>query len=86
MSVTVGPYTFQRVHYDADADVLYLATTDPPIEATDWDETPEGHALRFDADGNLVGLTIVGPKAIAAELGSVPISLPFRADLAAALA
>jgi hypothetical protein len=28
----------------------------------DFDESPEGHALRFDADGQLVGITLVRPR------------------------
>ena len=29
MSVQIGPYTFDRVRYDRDADALYLAHGDP---------------------------------------------------------
>jgi uncharacterized protein YuzE len=58
MSVQIGPYTFDRVRYDAEADVLYLAASDP-ARAVDFDETPEGHAVSYDADGVLVGLTLI---------------------------
>ncbi len=31
-----------------------------PSRAVDFDETPEGHAVRFDREGNVVGLTSFG--------------------------
>ncbi len=58
MSVTVGETTFDRVDYDADADVLYLHVGDPEGAET-FEESPEGHALRFDRFGRLVGVTEV---------------------------
>jgi uncharacterized protein YuzE len=60
MTITVGDTTFDRVDYDG-ADVLYLHTGDPAAAATS-DESPEGHGLRFDADGRLIGITIVGAR------------------------
>jgi hypothetical protein len=33
---------------------VYLHVGDP-ARAVDYDETPEGHAVRFDHDGKLVG-------------------------------
>ncbi len=59
MSVHIGPYTFDRVRYDRDADVLYLSQGDP-ARAVDWDETPDGHAVSFDQNGGLIGLTLIG--------------------------
>jgi uncharacterized protein YuzE len=61
MTVTIGDITFDRVHYDAEGDVLYQHVGDPSA-AVDFDETPEGHAVRFDSNGNVVGLTLVRPK------------------------
>jgi uncharacterized protein YuzE len=57
------PITFDRVSYDRDADVAYLSVGDPS-RAVDFDESAEGHALRYDAVGRLVGLTIVGASAL----------------------
>ncbi|HEY1689629.1 MAG TPA: hypothetical protein VGF95_12290 [Solirubrobacteraceae bacterium] len=92
MSVKIGPYTFDRVDYDAGADVLYLVVGDPD-RAVDWDETPEGHAVSFDTDGNLVNLTLVGIRRLhdeARESGEpLTISLPMHPSpqsLAVALA
>jgi hypothetical protein len=41
--------------------VLYLHVGDPSTDV-DFDESQEGHALRFDSAGCLVGLTIIGVK------------------------
>jgi uncharacterized protein YuzE len=82
MSVTIADITFDRVEYDADADVLYLHVGDPST-AVDFDETPEGHALRFDAAGNLVGITLVRPKHLLDEGGGLRITLPVPSDVPA---
>ena len=84
MSITIGPHTFDRVSYDEDGDVLYLHKGDPRT-AVDWDDTPEGHGLRFDAAGELVGLTIVRPKTLLERHGKIEITLPPQhVDLSAA--
>jgi uncharacterized protein YuzE len=82
MSVTIADITFDRVEYDADADVLYLHVGDPS-SAVDFDETPEGHALRFDAEGSLVGITLVRPKHLLDESGALRITLPVPSDVSA---
>jgi uncharacterized protein YuzE len=82
MSVTIADITFDRVEYDSDADVLYLHVGDPST-AVDFDETPEGHALRFDAEGRLVGITLVRPKHLLDESGGLRITLPVPSDVSA---
>jgi len=80
MSIHIGPYTFDGVRYDADADVLYLSIGDP-ARAVDFDETPDGHALRFDGGGDLVGLTIVDAQRRMREAGGeLILDLPARAN------
>ncbi len=81
MSIKIGPYTFDRVRYDRDADVLYLAHGDP-ARAVDFDETPEGNAVSYDANDELVGLTLIDVRRLLAEAGGgqVTIELPARAD------
>jgi uncharacterized protein YuzE len=74
MSVTIGDITFDRVRYDDVGDVLYLHRADP-AEAVDFDESPEGHHLRFDGDGRLIGITIVSPKRLLGRDGEVTITL-----------
>jgi len=82
MTVTIGDITFDRVEYDAEGDVLYLHVGDPS-RAVDFDETPEGHAVRFDPDGNLVGLTLVRPKRLLERDGELRVTLPVPSDVPA---
>lgn len=82
MSLTIADITFDRVEYDAEADVLYLHVGDPS-RAIDFDETPEGHALRFDREGNLVGLTLVRPKQLLERASELRVTLPVPSDVAA---
>ncbi|MCJ7436578.1 MAG: DUF2283 domain-containing protein [Acidimicrobiia bacterium] len=77
MSITVGHTTFDRVRYDADTDVLYLHVGDPN-HAVDFDESPEGHALRYDGDGMLVGITIVNAKQLLEDAQPIVITIPER--------
>lgn len=77
MTVTIGNIAFDNVYYDSGADVLYLHVGDPRT-AVDFDESPEGHALRFDAAGDLVGITIVSPRHFLDRDGKVEITLPPR--------
>jgi uncharacterized protein YuzE len=87
MTLSVGNVDFDRVACDADADVLYLAAGDPS-RAVEFDETPEGHALRYARDGALVGLTIVNARRLLDERGSVritPATTLTAAELAPAL-
>jgi uncharacterized protein YuzE len=81
VSIQIGPYKFDRVRYDRDADVLYLAHGDP-ARAVDFDETPEGHAVSYDANGELIGLTLVGARRLIDEAKGerVLIELPATAD------
>jgi uncharacterized protein YuzE len=52
------PHRLDAVLYDADADVLYLSIGDPE-RAVDFEESPGGHALRYDEHGDI---TIVGAR------------------------
>lgn len=75
MSITIGNTTFDRVDYDAEADVLYLHVGDP-ARAVDFDESPEGHALRYDVDGKLVGITLVNAKGLLDQATPITITIP----------
>jgi uncharacterized protein YuzE len=75
MTIKIGQFAFDNVFYDVKADVLYLHMGDPST-AVDFDESPEGHALRFDADGKLVGVTIVGAKRLIERDGELTITVP----------
>jgi len=75
MSVKIGNLTFDRVRYDAEADVLYLHRADPK-DAVELDASPEGHALRFNAEGELIGVTIVNARWLLEHEGAVKITIP----------
>jgi uncharacterized protein YuzE len=77
MSVTIGDITFDRVNYDQGGDVLYLHRADP-AEAVDFDESPEGHHLRFDRAGRLIGVTIVRPRWLLENEGEIKITIVER--------
>jgi uncharacterized protein YuzE len=89
MTVHIGPYTFDRVRYDHDADVLYLSQGDP-ARAVDFDETPQGHAVSFGENGDLIGLTLIDIRRLLdAGEGELLLELPAKAspaDLELALA
>lgn len=89
MSVKIAGIEFDRVRYDSEADVLYLHVGEPS-HAVDWDESEEGHGLRYGPDGSLIGITIVDARRTLEEEGEVVITLPehrvVARDLGAALA
>ena len=43
-----------------------------------FDESPEGHALRYDADETLVGLTIVNAKRLLDDSKPIVLTIPER--------
>jgi len=75
MTVTIGSLTFDRASYDARGDVLYLHVGDPR-EAAGSEETPEGHVLRFDADGEVIGLTIINAKWLLERDHAINVTVP----------
>lgn len=90
MTIWIGHHEFDHVSYDSEADVLYLHRGEP-AEAAETLGTPEGHAVRVDPDGDVIGLTIVNAKWLAERDGQITITIPERietaaSDLASALA
>ncbi len=89
MSVKIAGIEFDNVSYYREGDVLYLWVGESR-EATDFDESPEGHYLRYDANGALFGITIVNARRILERDGTIAITLPGRrveaTDLGDALA
>lgn len=90
MTVHVGPYEFDHVSYDSDGDVLYLRRGEQQA-AADTFGTPEGHAVRLDESGEVIGITIVNAKWLLERDGTITITVPNLIetnadDLAAALA
>ena len=78
--ITIAGVTFDHVRYDREADVLYLHVGDPS-SAVDFDESPEGHHLRFDAQGSVVGITIVGVRRDLEAGRRVQVTLPERVEI-----
>jgi uncharacterized protein YuzE len=89
MSVRIDGIEFDRVDYDREGDVLYLHVGDPRT-AVDFDESPEGHHVRFGANGELVGITIVNARWLLEQDGKIVVTLADRVltttDLSDALA
>ena len=77
MSVRIGNIDFESATYYAEGDVLYLHNGSPS-DAVDFDGSPEGHHTRFDAAGNLVGITIVNARYILDLEGVITVTLPDR--------
>ena len=77
MSVQIGSWEFDRVDYDAEADVLYLSIG--PAREAIGEETPEGHILRFDeATGEFCGVTILDARRIEDSEGRIEVTVPSR--------
>ena len=79
MSVHVGTYEFDHVSYDADGDVLYLRRGEKQA-AADTFATPEGHAVRLDERGEVIGITIVNAKWLLDRDGGLSITVPSRME------
>jgi uncharacterized protein YuzE len=82
VTVKIGRLSFDHVSYDAAGDVLYLHVG-APRAAADADETAEGHLLRYDESGRILGLTIVNARWLLERDGAITVTLPeprLRAD------
>jgi uncharacterized protein YuzE len=75
MNVTIGNLTFDHASYDAEGDVLYLHIGERQA-AADSEQTPEGHVLRFAADGQVIGLTIINARWLLERDGELAVTLP----------
>lgn len=75
MIIHVGPYEFDQVSYDSDGDVLYLRRGERQ-EAYETFSTPEGHAVRMDEGGGVIGITIVNAKWLVERDGKIAVTVP----------
>lgn len=75
MNVKIDDLIFDRGNYDAEGDVLYLArgTTN---HASDAALTREGHGVRYDESGEVIGVTIINARRIIESDGHLTITLP----------
>lgn len=80
-SIEIGGYVFDRADYDAEGDVLYLARGDRE-PASEAGLSPEGHGVRYGANGAVIGVTIINARFILRREGHITITLPheFRVD------
>jgi uncharacterized protein YuzE len=78
-TITIGDTTFDRINYDRDADVLYLSVGDPRPAAHTYG-TPEGHAVRYDADGMVTGITITNARHLF-DRNELVITVPQAVDV-----
>jgi uncharacterized protein YuzE len=76
MSVAFGNVIFDLVDYDQDADVLYLSTG--RVTPCEREESPEGHILRFDENGVICGMTIIGVSRYLDAEDNAKVTFPER--------
>jgi uncharacterized protein YuzE len=89
MAVTIDGLVFESSNYDADGDVLYLSCGESNV-AADALLTSEGHGVRFDSDGEVIGITVINARRVIEHDGYLTITLPHAVrvdagELAAAL-
>lgn len=74
-TIKVGNFEFDNFKYDEVGDVLYLSVGEPQVPA-ETDATPEGHAVDFDADGNVIGMIIVNLRSLIKRDGELIVTWP----------
>jgi uncharacterized protein YuzE len=85
VTIRLGHLEFDHVVYDEKADVLYLSVG-KPVEAARQEATPEGHVVRYDRDGNVIGITLVNAKWLVERDGKIDVTVRVDAgELAPAL-
>lgn len=82
MTVTIGNITFDHATYDDRGDVLYLHVGDREA-AADSLGTPEGHTVRYNDAGEVIGVTIVNARWLLDRDGKITITIPERIDVSA---
>lgn len=75
MSARIGGHDFEYVSYDDEGDVLYLRTEGHGDGVSTYG-TSEGHAVRLDAEGGVVGMTIVNARWLVERDGTLIITVP----------
>ena len=85
MTIRLGHLEFDHVVYDERADVLYLSVGEPK-EAARQEATPDGHVVRYDEEGNVIGITLVNAKWLLERDGKIELTVEVDAnELAPAL-
>jgi len=78
MNIKIDDLIFDRGNYDAEGDVLYLARG-VAGHASDAALTREGHGVRYDESGEVIGVTIIDARRIIERDGYLKITLPHTA-------
>lgn len=75
MTIHLGALEFDDVSYDADGDVLYLSRG-KPVAARETLPSSEGHAIRLNDAGEIIGITVVNAKWLAERDGQITVTIP----------
>lgn len=75
MKITIGGIAFDHHRYDERGDVLYLNVGEPRPAAHGL-ETPEGHAVHYDEDWAIVGLTLLNVRWTLEREGTLELTWP----------
>ncbi|MGI8461920.1 MAG: DUF2283 domain-containing protein [Solirubrobacterales bacterium] len=89
MTITIAGIVFDHVSYDERGDVLYLNVGEPRPAARGL-ETPEGHAVHFGENDELIGLTLLNVRWTLEKEGELSLTFPqahvSKSELSPALA
>jgi uncharacterized protein YuzE len=72
--IKVGDWYFDSAEFDAENDVLYLSMGAP--RRGYGEETPEGHILRYDEEGEFCGVTLIGVQGLLDGDGPIRVTVP----------
>ena len=75
--LVLGDAVIDRYSYYEEGDVLYLNAGSPRLAADD-DESVEGDTVFFEADGSVIGVTVIGAREMLVRDGTLNITLPSR--------
>jgi uncharacterized protein YuzE len=75
MTIRLGNHEFDHVVYDAEGDVLYLSRGEPAAAKITLPSV-EGHAIRMNDAGEIIGITVVGAKWWSERDGRVQVTIP----------
>jgi uncharacterized protein YuzE len=79
MTVRIGHHEFDHANYDEGGDVLYLRRGPHRSAATTFG-TPEGHAVRLDESGDVIGMTLVNARWVIERDGALIVTVPERIE------
>lgn len=80
IALQIGGLAFDYASYDSRGDVLYLHVG-PPSTANGGQQTPEGHVVRYNAEGQVVGLTIINARWLLERDGALAVTVPERVEV-----